>query len=141
MKEDNSVRSELVDAATITQNLVEGAARQTATAIAYQEVAQSLAVSVQSAVANLQGVFAISNATTGSAVAQTLIHGGNASDLNAILESSQANVAAAIKNLQQITANMETALKGFPTGLPGEAPSPALVEKVVESRKRKGKEG
>lgn len=103
-------------------------ARAAATAIAYQEIAQSMVLAVQSSVQHLQGLFTVNIATTGAVFSQILDGGENPDELEGRLKVSQQTVQAGIKDLRDLVEAAAVALEHFPSGNP-----PAAAERSKET--------
>lgn len=115
---------QLFDVVERTNRVVDESARQAATAIAFQEIAQSMALAVQSGVEHLQSVLTVNVAATGAALARLLADPGREAEARAALEESQKAVKAALDQLSQLAATAAKALEEFPKG--GKAsPAPA----------------
>jgi hypothetical protein len=123
-------------------------ARAAATAIAYQEIAQSLALAVQSGVQHLQGLFTVNIATTGAIFSQALEGAEDPRELERRLEASQKTVQVGIRDLVTLTQAASEALQGFPSGdaptakaSPEEATSPAAATQKAAGRSGARKAG
>ena len=119
-----TVNPQIIDAVELTNRVVLESSRQATTAIAFQEVAQSMALAVQSGVEHLQSIFTLNVATTGSALARLLEDAGKEGEVRASLEQSQKAVGAAMEELAQLAATAANALSNFPKDS-GAAPGPA----------------
>ncbi|MDY7095813.1 MAG: hypothetical protein SX243_22790 [Acidobacteriota bacterium] len=93
-------------------------ARAAATAIAYQEIAQSMVLAVQSSVQHLQGLFTVNIATTGAVFSQALEGTEEPKELERRLDASQKTVQAGIEDLRTLTQAAAEALRSFPSSTP-----------------------
>lgn len=114
MADQGSLNPQIAQAVESTNRVVQETARQAATAIAFQEIAQSMAIAVQTGVDHLESAFTLNVATTGSAFARVLEDPGRSADLQAVLEASQGTVNDAIASLSQLAREAAKALNEFP---------------------------
>lgn len=110
---DDSVNSQIVDTLEEAHRVVLRHSSAAASAIAYQEIVQSLALAVQSGVERLQGVFTVNVATTGAVLARAFEGGENRDELEGRLDASQETVDAAIGDLERLARLAIEALRDF----------------------------
>jgi ABC-type protease/lipase transport system fused ATPase/permease subunit len=118
MADESKVNPQVVDTVELTNRVVDEAARQATTAIAFQEITQSMAMAVQSGVDHLQSTFSLNVATTGAVFARAIEDGESLEELNAALNASQATVSAAITDLAKLVGEAARAMQEL--SLPGE---------------------
>jgi hypothetical protein len=133
MADETKVNPQVVDTVELTNRVVDEAARQAANAIVFQEVAQSMAIAVQSGVDNLQSAFTLNVATTSAAFARAIEDGERFKDLRSVLEASQATVTAAIDDLVRLVAETGRAMQE----LSPEVGMTAKGKKAVKASKTK----
>lgn len=117
MAEQTPVNSQILATVEEANHLLEEAGRNATIAIAYQEVAQSMAIAVQSGVEHLQSTFTLHTATVGRAFSG-VFEGEPPKLLDEILGTSNRTVETAIANLGRIADEAAKVLKEFPRPAP-----------------------
>lgn len=140
MATESTLNPKVIDTVELTNRVVDEASRQAATAIAFQEIVQSMTVAVQSGVDHLQSTFTLNTTITGAALAHAIDDPERFKELRSVMEASQATVSAAIADLARLVTEAARAIQELSPGI-GSVPAGEPAVKTApkgKAGKRKG---
>lgn len=106
-----------LDESAALNHLMAESAALAARSIAFQKIALSLAIAVQSTVDQLQSLYSLNIATTGKVFSLATADGADDfGELKALLEASQETVQQGIDNLGKVVAATSKALQEIGSG-------------------------